>query len=357
MRKSISKEIGEIYQSGITDANKIYEELKKRGRTCKKSTVSSYLTVIKSTRQVDNNVPNSNSNSQSSNSNNDNIRYVQETPQRVEPQTQTQPEQEIKRENVESNLQGNNEGQNNQEFELPNSEHGTNPLIPNQDSYNQPIKQTNSQLITSSNKFSLESIQADNQPESSIMSKTYSDDFKPPVDPDKKMIPVKLNRIGSFNGEITQAIMSSDRIKKATHGYEMSDEEIKMINEDTEEVLKNRLKVVDSEYGDFINLGLGYLNLGLKTFSHMIRNPIAKDYIEKEAEKVENEIISEIEKGKKDLKTVAGEIIQVEKLDKIQDENILCQSCNEKKIYQHGMCKHCFFKAEILKGQRAFDGA
>lgn len=356
MGKSISKEIGEIYQSGITSADKIYEELKKRGRICKKSTVSSYLTVIKSQRSVDNNVPSSNSNSQSSNSNNNNIRHVQETSQSMESKTQTQSQQEIKTENIESNLQGNNEGQNNQTSQLPNSENGTNPIIPNQDSYNQPIKQTDQQLITSSNKFSLESIQADNQPESSIMSKSYSDDFKPPVDPDKKMIPVKLHRIGSFNGEITQAIMSSDRIKKATNGYEMSDEEIKMINEDTEEVLKNRLKLIDSEYGDFINLGLGYLNLLLKTISHKIRNPKVKEYIEKEAEKVENEIIDQIEKGKKDLKTEAGEIIQVEKLDKIQDENILCQSCNEKKIYQHGMCKACFFKAEILKGQKAFDG-
>lgn len=342
MYNSIVKEIGKLYDSGFRTPKEIHEQLKRQGKTCTINTVRTYLSVVKGARQMDNNVTNSNSNPSPNYSVHSDNRHVQEAPKRMENEAQTQPEQEIKTETQEPSLQRSTEGYN-QGIEKTTENYAS-----------QPIQATD--LIKSSNKFSLEGIQAPIQQEAQIMSDTYSSDFKPPVDLDKKMIPVKLFRIGAFNGDITAAIMKSERIKEATNGYEMGQEEINMINEDTKEVLETRLKLVDSEYGDIINLIIGYVNLGFKTLVHKITNPKAKEYIEKEAKKTEDKIIEGIEEAKQQIKTEAGEIIEVDSIDKVKEENLLCQSCSKNKIYQHGMCKDCYFNAEILKGQKAFDG-
>ena len=330
----------EIYESGKKDKSEIIEELRKRGRTFKNTTIGHYLSIIKSSRQMDSNDSSSSTDIVSHNSINDNDRHVQEQDSKVALETQEEPTPQIQTETGNENIQGLAETTEKQ-VELP------------KETFRSPVQ--SDQIIRAENKFSLEGIKADLQPESEIMSKSYMDDYKPIADPNKKLIPVKLFRIGAFNGDLTAAVMSTDKIKKATNGYEMAQKEIDMINEDTKEILENRLKLIDSEFGDFINLGLGYATLFFKTIVHKIKNPQVKEIIEDEIKEAEDKIVNEIESAKKQLKTESGEIIEVDSIDKVKEENLLCQNCSLKKIFKHSMCKDCYFKAEILKGQDEFN--
>ena len=161
----------EIYESGKKDKSEIIEELRKRGRTFKNTTIGHYLSIIKSSRQMDSNDSSSSTDIVSHNSINDNDRHVQEQDSKVALETQEEPTPQIQTETGNENIQGLAETTEKQ-VELP------------KETFRSPVQ--SDQIIRAENKFSLEGIKADLQPESEIMSKSYMDDYKPVADPNKK---------------------------------------------------------------------------------------------------------------------------------------------------------------------------
>lgn len=346
-------EIEKIIGDGINKPKAIQRELKKRGLgDVNYHTINAYKTkYLKSSKnaqnqgQTLNNTVNNQPSTSSISNNGFSDNKSQQTGQEVETQTQEESTpQETPQETSQETQQ------------FPSKE----------ENYQQPYTKEVYQQSTTLNKsptggiirgqsFNLRGSEQAKQPEGDLMTSAYTQESEKSEDSENQ-IPIKVERVSQFTPYISEALFRTPQMKNLTHGYEVSEIDKSMLQEDTETIIKNRLpNGVSSEYGDFINMGLTFGLIFGKSLWHRITNPELKAELEQATEQVEQGFKQAYEEKQKQAqetqKLIEESQAQSEDLgdpDNINENNNYCQESEcDKDRFRNGLCRTHFWKSQL----------
>jgi hypothetical protein len=312
--KTLYDSIGEILKNGTTKPKEIKEILQKQyGRNTTLNSIYAIKSNIGKSKQGGNFNANNASNSNNSSINSEVARPQQtesiEIPQEIQTQEETQTQ-------------------------IPQTQ-------------NQPI---NRQIITGQ-KFKLNGITAPIQIEGEEMSKAYSENqlMQEELSNPKPTFPIKVHKLGNVSGDLVQAMYNTPKMKNLTSGYQVSDSDVKDLNNDVTEMIQYRIgDSVNHADGDIINVGLDFGLIFLKGMAHKIKNKKNREMVETLTKEAEINVKQHLQEG-------AKQMAQMKQMKK-ENKNSMCNNCNKNPIIQNGLCQECYFSQKIQKGQEEFSG-
>ncbi|QDI74050.1 hypothetical protein [Nitrosopumilus spindle-shaped virus] len=337
---NLTTEVLKCLNEGIKKNGDIQTKIQERtGKSYSINSISSIKSTLKSSRSMDNSNTNStpNDDNPTPNINNNQINQIQN--QEMESKTETQETQQTETQETQQT-----ETQVNLKPEVDNS----------------PIKNG---FIKGNQKFTLQGNALDIHAEADQMSRAYSDDYQNNEVEDSNVVktPIDIARFANLSGEGIQALYKTKKMNELTKGFVPSDDDVKMINQDMEKMVKVRIGEDDlkSEYGDIINAFSGIALILGKSVIHRLKPSKQKDELLEYVDKKENEIRENFEnqqveetpksKPKPTRKEIKKEIKEKSKPSEVK---ALCNNCNKKEIYENGLCDECFFMQLVENGKQ-----
>lgn len=316
--KTLYDSIGEILNNGTTKPKEIKKILEQRYG---KSTTLNSIYAIKS---------NIGKSKQSSNAN---VNHVSNTNNSSVTSEMARPQQEQSYEIS-------------QEIQTQEETPTQTPMQPQEQTQNQPV---NRQVITGQ-KFNLNGVTAPIQVEGEEMSRAYSDNQQQQEEQENPSptFPIKVHKLGNVSGDLVQAMYNTPKMKNLTSGYQVSDSDVKDLNNDVTEMIQYRIgDSVNHADGDIINVGLDFGLIFLKGMAHKIKNKKKREMVEEFTNQAEKNV-------KEHLKAGAQQMAQM-KQAKEKNKNS-CNNCNKNPIEKNGLCQECYFSQKVSKGQEEYQG-
>jgi hypothetical protein len=308
--------IGEILNNGTTKPKEIKEILQKQyGKSTTLNSIYAIKSNIGKSKQGSNVNANHVSNSNNFNSSSEMARTQQEQPEAIPQEIQTQEEPQI-------------------QTPIPQTQ-------------NQPIKH---QVITGQ-KFNLNGVTAPIQIEGVEMSKAYSDNqiAQEELSNPTPTFPIKVHKLGNVSGDLVQAMYQQEKMKKLTSNYEVTDSDVKDLNQDVTEMIQYRIgDSVNHADGDIINVALDFGLIFAKSMAHKIKNKKKREMVESLTKEAEVNVKAHLQEG-------AKQMVEMKK-QKEKIKNSLCNNCNQNPIEKNGLCQECYFSQKVQKGQEEFSG-
>lgn len=214
--------------------------------------------------------------------------------------------------------------------------------IQTQETTQKPTPKIN-QVITGQ-KFSLSGSTAPIQQEGDEMSKAYSEDqlLQEEIANPQPSFPIKVHKLGNISGDLVQAMYNTSKMKNLTEGYQVSDSDVKDLNNDVTEMIEYRIgDSVNHVDGDIINVGLDFGLIFLKGMAHKIKNKKKREMVETLTVEAEKNVKEHLKQGAKQMQEM-----------KKQRDSILCNNCNQNPIEKDGLCKECYFQQKIQSAQK-----
>jgi len=303
LSKTLYDSITEILNNGTTKPKEIKEILERQyGKRTTLNSIYCIKSNIGKSKQGGNVDPNYDSNSNDIGSSSEMARTQQEQPETISEEIQTQEKTQIPQQTL-----------------------------------------TQKQVITGQ-KFSLTGSTAPIQQEGEEMSKAYSENqlIQEEIANPQPTFPIKVHKLGNVSGDLVQAMYNTPKMKNLTSGYQVSDSDVKDLNNDVTEMIQYRIgDSVNHADGDIINVGLDFGLIFLKGMAHKIKNKKKREMVETLTVEAEKNVKEHLKEGAQ----------QMEEMKK-QKKSVMCNNCNKNPIEKNGLCQECYFQQKIQSAQQ-----